>query len=355
MRRSAMADTFTSFASTVLKHREEDGIRGIKSERNRFALHIEPAAFASKPVDEVTSVDVRDWLREMQQKKAADTRGDRKLSTDTVKRSFALVSSVFTAALERDLVKHSPCAGVRVKKRADERATKEKWVYLTLDEQRALASCEDISTADRLAIRFAIATGLRQGEQFNLELRDLDTGADKPSVFVRFGSKGLPPKSGKTRRVPLLRDGLVAAREWLLMLPWYAPTNPDSLVFPSPRGTRRGVGKPLGRGDAFPRALRAAGITRHARWHDLRHTCASNLVTGVLGRRWTLEEIRPLMGHSSVTITERYSHIGETELVRAAEETAFSHGPSIVKASDTVRDLLGPDTTPDLGAWWAAS
>lgn len=332
--------SFAAFAATVLEHRAEDGIRGITSERNRFALHIETAHFAGMELCDIASVHIRDWLRWMQQKDAADTRGVRKLSTDTVKRSFALVSSVFTSALERDLVRHSPCAGVRIRKRADERATKEKWVYLTLEEQRAIATCAGISTADRLAIRFAIATGLRQGEQFNLELRDLHVH-ENPHVFVRFGSKGLPPKSGKTRRVPLFGDGLVAAHEWLRELPVFAPFNPDGLVFPSPRGSRRGVGKPLGRGDAFPRALRAASIGRHARWHDLRHTCASNLVTGVLGRRWTLEEIRPLMGHSSVTITERYSHIGETELVRAAQETRFSHGPMplVSTAPDTVRDL----------------
>lgn len=334
-----MTPTFAEFAALVLGHREEDGIRGIVSERNRFALHIEPAAFASKPIDEVVAVDVRDWLREMQRKKAADTRGDRILSTDTVKRSFALVSSIFTAAVERDLIKHSPTFGVKVKRRADESATREKWAYLTIDEQKAIASCDGISTADRLAIRFAVATGLRQGEQFNLELRDLHTGHDSPHVFVRFGSKGKPPKSGKTRRVPLFADGLVAAKAWLFEIASYAPHNPDALVFPSHRGTRRGVGKPLGRGDAFKCALRAAGITRHVRWHDLRHTAATNLVTGVLGRRWTLEEVKPFMGHSSVTISERYSHVGDDALKAAARETAgFAHGPSIA-AVDTERDV----------------
>lgn len=306
-------------------HRAEDGIRGIKSERNRFALHIVTAPFAAKPLTDVAAVDARDWLRIMSQKRARDTRGERKICAGTIKRSFALVSSIFTAACEQDLIKSSPTHGVKVKKRADERETKEKWAYLTLDEQKAIATCEGISRADRLAIRFAIATGLRQGEQFNLLLSDLHVDGNNPHVFVRFGSKNLPPKSGKTRRVPLFADGLVAARLWLKEIASYAPQNPEGLVFPSPRGTRRGVGKPLGRGNAFRCALAVAGITRHVRWHDLRHTFCSNLVTGVLGRRWTLEEVRPLAGHSSVTITERYSHIGETELVKAAAETPFTH------------------------------
>ncbi len=317
--------TFAEFAILVLAERAQDGIRGIKSERNRYALHIQTAAFASKPLDAVAAVDIRDWLRVMSQKRAKDTRGERLICTDTIKRSFALVSSIFTAACERDLVKHSPCTGVKAKKRADERATREKWAYLTLDEQKAIAKCEDIPLADRLAIRFAIATGLRQGEQFNLLLTDLHTGIDCPHVFVRFGSPNLPPKSGKTRKVPLFGDGLVAARQWAKHVEKHAPENPQRLAFPSPRGTRRGVGKPLGRGNAFRCALAAAGITRHVRWHDLRHTFCSNLVSGVLGRRWSLEEVRPLAGHSSITITQRYSHIGETELLKAANETGFTH------------------------------
>ncbi len=341
--------TFSEFAATVLDQRAEDGIRGIVSERNRHDLHISSAAFASLELEAIRAKDIREWLREMARKDAADTRGVRKLKTDTIKRAFALVSAVFTAAVERELITHSPTTGVKVKRRADESATKDTWAYLTLDEQKAIAACDAISKADRLAIRFAIATGLRQGEQCNLLLTDLHTGVDNPHVVVRYGSfsktKGrLPPKSGKIRTVPLFGDGLTAAREWLLEIGSYAPHNPDRLAFPSPRGTRRGVGKPLGRGRAFPNALAKAGIIRRVRWHDLRHTFCSNLVTGVLGRRWTLEEVRPLAGHSSILITQRYAHVGDVELVKAAAETTFSHGPSVVDAA--------PDTQRDVAAWF---
>ena len=147
----------------------------------------------------------------------------------------------------------------------------------------------------------------------------------------------------KTRTVPLMADGLIAAREWLYLLAEYAPENPHRLVFPYHTGSRRTVGKPLGHGAKLKRHLVHVGITRRVRWHDLRHTFCSNLVTGVLGRRCTLEEIRPLAGHSSVTITERYSHIGDQELARAADETSFSHGPMPI-----VNVPTPPDTAQDL-------
>lgn len=333
--------TFAEFAATVLDMRAEDGVRGIAHERNRYETHIEHAAFAQKELEAITAVDLRDWVREMLAKPAADNREPRKLDPGTVKRAFALVSSVFTVAVERDLLKVSPCHGVKVKKRADASATKEKWAFLTFEEQRTIRLCKAIPFADRLTIRFAIGTGLRQGEQFSLRLADLHVGVDEPHVLVRFGGpRDLPPKSGKTRRVPLFGDALVAARHWLYELGHFAPHNPLGLVFPSPRGRRRGIGKPLGAGSTLRVYLAAAGIKRRVRWHDLRHTAATNLVTGVLGRRWTLEEVKPYMGHSSVTISERYAHVGDDALKVAARETALAQRPLASTAPELEREAV---------------
>jgi integrase len=317
------------------------------SERNRWDVHVAKAPFAHLPVDQVRARDVAAWLREMMQKEASDTRGKRKLSYATVNRAKALASAVFIVAVEREYIESNPCTA-KVRRRIDERATKDPWVYLTADEQAALASCDSIPEADRLLIRFALSTGMRQGEVCNLEVPDLHVDGPDPYVFVRYASKRngqrLPPKSGKTRRVPLLPDGVEAARRWLELLPTYAPSNPDNLVFPTPTGKHRGVGKPLGRRRAdgkmicaWKAALREAGV-RNCRWHDLRHTAASNLLTGVLGRRWSLEELRVFLGHSSIKVTERYAHLTDEALSKAARETVATatstteEGPSIVAA-----------------------
>lgn len=340
------APIFRTFALEILDRRKKAGLRGVDHEQNRFETHLWRAPFAAKPLDQIRPPELRAWVRAMHDKDA-QVRGQapRKLSTETIKRTFSFVSAVFTAAVEDELIDMNPAAPVKIRRRADEDATKEKWTFLTLEEQRAIVSCTSIPQADRLAIRFAAATGLRQGEQFNLELRDLHVGVEKPRVFVRFGSPGKPPKSGKTRTVPLFADGLVAAREWLDLLPEYAQENPHGLVFPYHTGSRRTIGKPLGHGATLRRHLALVGITRRVRWHDLRHTFCSNLVTGVLGRRWTLEEIRPLAGHSSISITERYAHLDERALAMAANETKFTHadlpfvGDSVPAAPDTDQDL----------------
>lgn len=332
---------FAEYAEAILDRREEEGVRGIVSERNRFHVHVATAPFASKPLDQIRPREVSAWLRLMAQKEAHDTRGQRKLSHGTIMRSKALVSAVFSAAVEEEWIELNPAA-VKFKKRVDESATKDPWIYLTVEEQQRLVTLESIPEADRLAIRFALATGMRQGEVFHLELTDLHVDGPDPYVFVRYASRSrrtgerLPPKSKKTRRVPLLPDGVDAARRWLELLPEYCPRNPDNLVFPTARGKRRGVGKPLGRRRvdgrmvcAWKAALREAGV-RNCRWHDLRHTCASNLLTGVLGRRWSLEEIRVFLGHSSITITQRYAHLTDEVLSKAARETVVQAAPAPV-------------------------
>ncbi len=350
---------FSTFALEVLGLRKEEGIRGIYSEQNRYDLHLADACFASMDVTEIRSKNIREWAREMARKNAADTRGERKLSVDTIKRAFSLASAVFTVAVEREIIETNPCAGVRIKRRADESSTRDKWTWLTLEEQKLVAACDAIPFMDRLFIRFAIATGLRQGEQCNLELTDLHVGTENPHVFVRYGSPNhLPPKNGKTRRVPLMQDGLVAARRWLYELATYAPENPLGLVFPTPRGRIRPVGKPYGGGGKLKKYLALVGITRRVRHHDLRHSFCSNLVSGALGHKWTLEEIRPVAGHSSILITQRYSHIGEEDLMKAASATSFAHGPLmpvVPAAPDTSREFDipdAPDTARELEPWF---
>lgn len=348
--------TFLEFGQTVLDRRAAQGVRGIRSERHRWKLHVSTACFALKEIDDISSKDIRTWLRDMSAKKAADTRGDRLLATQSIKRSYALVSSIFTAAVEEELVETNRCNGVKVTKRIDERSTEDELTYLSIDEQKALVGCEAIPYEHRVAIRFAIGTGLRQGEQFNLRIVDLHIDGDDPYVHVRFGSPNLPPKSGKLRKVPLFDDGLASAKEALELARVLYPVNPSHLVFPTPTGKHRGIGKPLGRSKvhgkhvcAWKAALRAAGV-RDIKWHALRHTTATNLVTGALGRRWTLEEIQPLMGHSAINITQIYAKVGDDALKKAARETAprgdlkvvASTAPSLAdRARSFLRSIVG--------------
>jgi hypothetical protein len=44
-------------------------------------------------------------------------------------------------------------------------------------------------------------------------------------------------------------------------------------------------------------------------------------VSGWFGQKWSLEEVKALLGHRSITTTERYAHLGETALKEAARRS----------------------------------
>jgi len=349
--------TLGAWGARWLDRREGEGTLSIETDRNRWDVHVAKSALADLPIASITRADVLEWLDVMCAKQAKDRRGRRKLSKNTIQNALNLLRGAFEAAVQRCILTANPAAGVRVPKRVA--PTVEPWTYLTLEEQEALWRCEDIPRVHRLMLQFAVGTGLREGEMFNLHLRDLRVDGDRPEIVIRYGSRNKGPKSTKgkpkIRYVPLFGLGLEAARAWLDELPRYAPKNPHGLVFPGPKGARRQKGKHLhvtqrvnGKPrpvDPLPEYLAAAGIVqaqrhdgRHVRWHDLRHTCAAALVSGMWGRRWSLEEVKGLLGHSSISITERYAHLADSALRAAA---AATHKPATSPRRPVLKPLRG--------------
>lgn len=139
----------------------------------------------------------------------------------------------------------------------------------------------------RPLVLLALNTGMRRGELFGLEWRDIDH--DRRTLTVR----GEGSKSGQTRHLPLSPEAVE------VLAGWRQSTEGTGLVFPGPDGARRTIVK-----TAWGRVLEAAGIEGF-RFHDLRHTFASWLVMGGTD----LYTVRDLLGHSSVAMTERYAHL----------------------------------------------
>lgn len=326
--------TFAKYGATVLDIREkDDGIRGIEQERRRFKLHLAAAPFASKPLDKITPADVLNWIRKLARTDAKDNRAKRKLSKHTVQRCLALCAAIFQEAIGVH-VDGNPCVGLRVKSDA-RAATVDKWDYLRAEEQTAILTCPAIPEYAKCMMAFAWSTGLRQGEMWNLEIRDVHVDGPKPFIKVRYGSKGKAPKNGRTRNVRLFGAGLWAAKTWLELLPMITPAQEckPHLMWPTVNGYRRQSGAPerterirdtegnltgkFKKIDLLDEWLRMAGITRHLRWHDLRHTCCTSLVSGFWGEPWTLDETKDHAGHSDISVTQRYAHFADSARDRA--------------------------------------
>ena len=181
--------------------------------------------------------------------------------------------------------------------------------YNSTEVHQLLAAARDAE--ERAILMFACYTGARAGEQLALEWTAVDTRS-KIVSFSRSRTRGVTTegtKSGKPRKVPM-RESLMAALTAIKHLK-------GPLVFCQADGT------PLTLWilhDHLARAARRAQL-RLLRWHDLRHSFASNLTIGGTPMR----QVQEWMGHSTILMTMRYAHLapgGGREFLAALDAPA---------------------------------
>lgn len=325
--------TLRQWGPKFLDQREEEKVRGIKTERNRWKNLVDAHPIADIPMRQVTKRDARAWLRWLDSRTIKyahkHSKNGQKLGRTTKQNARNLVSKAFDKAFEDvDGAPANPFDGVNLPK--DKGRTHEPWTYLEPHEQTALLAA--VPEPDRFLVAFALGTGLRQGEQWSLRWADVDSA--KREIVVRFGSEGQPTKSGKIRRVPLFGIALDALAHYVATGVRVAAQH---RVWGNSSGDRRQKGEP----DGWKGWVKAAGITRNVRWHDLRHTCASSLIAGWWGRKWSLYEVKEMLGHASITTTERYSHLADSALKLAAAETK----PAVSPLESGRQDLMLPPSS----------
>jgi integrase len=285
--------TVAQFGVAWLDRRELAGVRGIRPDRSYWGKHMERDPIGNLPVRSLLRTDIVDWL---------DRR--RTVAHRTRIKLLNLFRAALQDAMERGLIDANPAREVRVHRSGGASKKDDLEGILTPAEQAALIAAIPLER-DRAMVVFSMCTGLRLSEQWRLEWADVR----KDRVIVRRSVGGLAPKSGKPREVFLLPAAL-AALEAL----WRRP----GLVFPGARGARREDSKQPRQWRSW---LAAAGIKRRVRWHDLRHTCATALLAGWWGRKWTLDEVAKMLGHGSTQVTERYARKLNETLERAVQET----------------------------------
>lgn len=182
------------------------------------------------------------------------------------------------------------------------------WDFYTREEaEKLLAAARD--EEDRLLLMFALKTGARVGEQLALEWGDVDFAGHRVT-FRRSLHKGVegPTKTGRGRTVPLspVLEALLKAHRHLK----------GDKVFCDIDG-RPYVHHKLW--IKLRRTQRRAGL-RELRWHDLRHSFASQLVTAGV----SLKQVQEWLGHSTIMMTMRYAHLASNE--NAVKEIAMLDG-----------------------------
>lgn len=318
------APTLEALAKRALDVREAEGYRSIYDDRNRYKNYIATWDLISCAADQISKGDVRRWLQDLAAMKrpAGKNKGNQKatLSEQTRRNALNLLRSIFSYGLDLGVVQTNPCQDVKVKRQGTTRDTS---TFLTAEEALKLIA---VSQAPEVAL--AICTGLRSSELSSLHWTDVKTDF----IIVRYGSPGKSPKNGKIRRVPLLPG----VKDVLNSIPRFEPRAGDrdeGLVFPTRDGRFRQKGYLVNQ-DKWTEWLKRAGLTRRVRFHDLRHTCATLLLNGAFGRSWSLEEVKEMLGHSSITVTERYAKaIGSRAETAVKEMHAMQTPPSSERSS----------------------
>ncbi len=162
---------------------------------------------------------------------------------------------------------------------------------------------------------FLLNTGARCGEMFSLTWRDVDLEHGLISLYT--AKHGVRGGKKRVRHVPLnpalqgLLEGLRTAAK---------DKTPAALVFEHRASFKRD----------FQAAARRAGLG-HVRAHDLRHTFASHLaIAGV-----PLNTIRELLGHTTLNMTLRYSHLCPSATALAVEKLTFGQTAEIVPIGES--------------------
>lgn len=156
-----------------------------------------------------------------------------------------------------------------------------------------------LTARDRALLELLYATGLRVSELVGLDLPDVDLASRQ----LRTLGKGK-----KERIVPFGEKAAAALREYLRERPHPATRKNVDAIFLNGRGERltdRSVRRIL------EKALRLAGVTRHASPHALRHSFATHL----LAAGADLRSIQELLGHASLSTTQKYTHLDAERLI----------------------------------------
>ena len=140
------------------------------------------------------------------------------------------------------------------------------------------------------------SSGLRASELVGLDWNHVISESSESAGTLRV-ERG---KGGKQRLVPVGPEALEALATY--RRDWTAPLRDEQAVFLNRRGSRLNV-RSVGR--VLDQCLRAAALHLKAGPHALRHSFATHL----LENGADLRAIQEMLGHASISTTQRYTHL----------------------------------------------
>jgi integrase len=261
--------------------------------------HINPA-FGDLPVDSVTRLDVKNFLK----KKLMNG-----LAASTVQNIKACLCNVFDVAFDDGVIPQNPATRLgRIAGRAQKAHTSGvKPKFLTATELTTLLDTFQKHRPGHYPFALLLArTGMRVGEAVALQWQDIDF--EQRIIHVRRSKSRTvidTPKSGKSREVDMskqLADALLKVRKEMITQSVRSGQR-SKWVFPGQ--VTETMDATAWRRRTFDVMVKLAGLSK-MRVHDLRHTYASLM----LANGQPLIYVQRQLGHHSIQITaDTYSHL----------------------------------------------
>ena len=270
------ADRF--LASTALSEATRRAYRGDVGE---FCTWLEDRGTNVDSVDVRVLAEYVAWL--------GGARRGRKLAPATISRKLAAVRAFLRHALGPDRVPDARLGPRRARRLPDAPAAAE--IEHTLEE---LEGDGPIPLRNRALVELVYSAGLRSAEAVGLDLGDVDF--EQELVHVRQA------KGGKERVVPLGEEAALWLARYLRDARPSLASGANDAFFLSARGRRLDTS-----------TLRR--IVPHP--HRLRHAFATHLLDGGAD----LRTIQELLGHSSLSTTQVYSHVDPRHLRRVYDRS----------------------------------
>jgi integrase/recombinase XerC len=246
-------------------------------------------------------------------------RAHKGLARTSTARAFSSVRSFFRFLDKRDLAHNASIAAIQTPKlpRSIPKALSERDMEELLEQPATTGRDGWIEQRDTAILLLLYGAGLRIGEALGLSKATIDSLLDHGQDTLAMTGKG-----NKTRLVPLLPAALEALAAYRVACPFMKAIGPRDAFFLGARGA------PLDPAIVQKRVRdlrRQLGLADSVTPHALRHSFATHL----LAAGGDLRTIQELLGHASLSTTQRYTDVDAARLsavYRAAHPRAKVRG-----------------------------
>ncbi|MBW1798095.1 MAG: tyrosine recombinase XerC [Deltaproteobacteria bacterium] len=230
-----------------------------------------------------------------------------RLTRTTIARKLSAIRSFLLFLEKRGMIQSNPAADI-----ATLRLEKYIPVYLPVDDVFRLLERPDrekpLGLRDLAILEVLYSCGIRVSELETLNI----SGIDFEERLARVIGKG-----NKERIVPIGRTALKAVRNYLDAIQYLRKKKGDDSIdgplFINSRGGRLSV-RSIGR--IIKRYAIESGLSSEISPHSMRHTFATHLLDGGAD----LRSVQELLGHASLSTTQKYTHVSLDRLMEVYDK-----------------------------------